>query len=844
MLTMPTRMMFQKHASQEGGTFWTSTATPEELRQVMLHPSGTTKRAAAPGSDDFENSFSSLAYQYIKAKAPKLIDYAIGFQVIKRDDDAARSKGVGVFGFKVGDMWLYVPVFFIQGDLRGHELLWLKSRNTFLPCKENWVNFLINRQPSELGEPAEGSTAAENGVRMPNLRRVFQPPMMGRKFGSYPGWCQGVIPLFAAGDLANGQAKSFRKIASWAKHNDLNDVADESPSALLTLRDLYETYPLIKQGFDKWYGGQEFFARHATTHKKRATDLFEDALAYRHDPQLDPFFDLINPRPNKFHVKLAGDLFADDPYDPVGAGDLEIYRSRGALDGAPVEVKQQFLKYGYAVLDKRAEDKATVVLEREPVQAMNPTKTGMYDVLLASGAEDGTSAKHEECLVLLAPISPRGKAKGILVIKASEPSVYARVPNTDVFVKPDTSENSKDNAQTDEAAVRLQKWLKEKGTATLEEDTVYVAVGPRGHAVGPFKVVTVDEDGKYRVQADFLDPTRGVRAHDDQKNWDPDAQTWNVEVLLNEPGASPTYGPDFVSIPDTHTIVKLEKIPAPKDRMAFSPYKPTPFLPLGNLFDLGSRIRSKRANDEYSVFTDGGEEFKVRVGGRVKKHASAKEAILDLVVRGGLREKAARDAVGLGKAKASHVFPVKRAYARYENTGPDAPALPDAWRGEEPVGPNSIDAIYRQRENVPMPDAVPQTDPMIYDPFYQPDRNMMTLAQQASQSGNKELFDVSVLANLAKTTRLDMMVDRYIGRHMSSIDGLGNTLFHIYNNYEIFADHYGDDDMPKLEDGVRNTFDSLGDLVLYLKEQAVNGGEGMPGTSTDEDASPNISDLS
>lgn len=75
--------------------YWTSTLP----RHALLD---NIKRAAIGGDNEtqFEQSFSSLAYSYIKDKAPKVLDYLVGFQLVDRNDD--NTKAVGVFGAKVG----------------------------------------------------------------------------------------------------------------------------------------------------------------------------------------------------------------------------------------------------------------------------------------------------------------------------------------------------------------------------------------------------------------------------------------------------------------------------------------------------------------------------------------------------------------------------------------------------------------------------------------------------------------------------------------------------------------------------------------------------------------------
>ena len=64
---------------------------------------------------NFERTFADLAYARLRDKAPSLLDYLVGFQLLDKNDDETRA--IGVFGFKVGSEWVYAPVFFIYGEL-------------------------------------------------------------------------------------------------------------------------------------------------------------------------------------------------------------------------------------------------------------------------------------------------------------------------------------------------------------------------------------------------------------------------------------------------------------------------------------------------------------------------------------------------------------------------------------------------------------------------------------------------------------------------------------------------------------------------------------------------------
>ena len=62
---------------------------------------------------------------------------------------------------------------------------------------------------------------------------------------------------------------------------------------------------------------------------------------------------------------------------------------------------------------------------------------------------------------------------------------------------------------------------------------------------------------------------------------------------------------------------------------------------------------------------------------------------------------------------------------------------------------------------------------------------------------------------------------------------LGRLLMNFYWHQEQFSDHYGKSEMPEMEDAMRNAFESLGDVTLFLKERSVD---------PDTDSDPNIDD--
>jgi len=101
----------------------------------------------------FEVKFGQLADSLVHERAPILAPYKVGFQLIEKDEDETR--GVGVLAYNMDKQWLYVPVFWLAGTIKGHTLLYIKNTDMFVPLSESWVNYLKSKQPFSMGTPSD-----------------------------------------------------------------------------------------------------------------------------------------------------------------------------------------------------------------------------------------------------------------------------------------------------------------------------------------------------------------------------------------------------------------------------------------------------------------------------------------------------------------------------------------------------------------------------------------------------------------------------------------------------------------------------------------------------------------
>jgi hypothetical protein len=114
-----------------------------------------------------------------------------------------------------------------------------------------------------------------------------------------------------------------------------------------------------------------------------------------------------------------------------------------------------------------------------------------------------------------------------------------------------------------------------------------------------------------------------------------------------------------------------------------------------------------------------------------------------------------------------------------------------------------------------------QTDRTVYNPASPLAQRDIQSVVGAAQTGQKEVFDTAMVGAMLRAVRDDSLVDRYMGELTKGLDKLGRILFMFYWHGDRFAERYGKSDMPELEDSLRNAFEMLGDVILFLKQKTI-----------------------
>lgn len=699
-----------------------------------------------------EQTFADLANARLRDKSPALLDYLVGFQLVKANDDG--SKAVGIFGFEIGDSWHYAPVFFFNGEIKGLDSLFSVDSDLFVPLNEDWVNQIINRRPNQLGE-VDHNSRSERGVRVPNYNRLRQIPS-----GSTSGL---------------GFNKTSSVIDGMLAMRD-NDGILDLPSALKQMG-----APVVNG-----------FLADMRRHPKLAEAVYS---FYNH-------FDFDAP------LKLAAEK--EDKVTIVSNV------AQAGADKLSDSEKEVLVTGGVAVVDKRPEMERSVVYRNETKQNLtNPTAGGMYDVLMSDG---------EVKKLLVFRVAGQD---GVLMYDA-EDGKHGVMPTAKVFtlrqyddaefrkeldkesVAPDAV-RARDCVvfcnQTGECSLGFEVESKATGVndiSTLRVRNYYVLDGYM--SASPIGYPTTVNHGSYR----FRNARDRVR-----------------DIIVAEAGSGEIrYLSDKMIVNQRRfRAIVLNKFNVKKNENFGGEYTELDKKSDEIVFregDFGDHMTVHAALQKVAqpirVWTDGCE---ITIKDQFGSHnLTAPNAIGHLMRKHGC---SAED-VRLMLKEAGH-DPITYNIKYAEGTLP----FPDPQDETEggPMSsfhPNQVHTTQVEKGTTP-------DNRQMYEyrsPFGgnadgEGQENTSDAVNEAAQTGQKDVFDASVLGAMVKSHNPTDMVERFLPTIVSGMDRLGRLMFLLNWHYEEFQERYGEDDLQEFSDNLKSTFESLGDLVIFMRKRTLSG---------------------
>ena len=701
--------------------------------------SGNPDEMQAPESANqrqYEDDFGQLAYQFVQDRAPALVPYLLGFEVVDRNEDG--SKAVGIFGFKVDDDFYYIPCFFLNNQVRGVDMVLNKKTNQFVPLTEDWVDYIINRHAVSIGGPADDRV--RDTMRNPDLSFVQRPQVALGKIASDGPWTY---------KQAWGRIKEVTaKIAQDPGFQEmLNGIGAAVKGGLAKVAES----KYIKDFMEK-VGGPEAMsgflaAMHDIDFANAAMTLYKGAEAFwtpnlkNASIHVDRMHKIAAARPKVRIVDSTEGLAKvaqDTPKSDVGEEDKPLDVEENA---------RQIVEHGFTIEDDRSDgetarvtdDSALVAFERRFTPPCGP---GKYNFIMHDNVA-------REGIMLNAVVSPHCVEGGTLFLFEDD-------GEGDGFVcasaKPNvvlTTEFDEDQASTDDPLQALFDRAKPISSIDIKDSgdqkSGYVFIDNKGNAAGPFAfsvslgdgehlrliptysgdlVVQTSADDSLRPHYGFMDWDLSDRYHDadgrrrDQSCCGCSPCDSNRPVTIGTFSGLPKQTSSGLIIPHDWKVVEVKSVrgdmymPLPQDEDISESRKrrqkaEQDFETLRSKFAFGSieqimEAMSSEGVERIKIASDGADYY-IQVDGSTRQHGplTYKQASVDLVTRFGFRPR--RAFVSLEKAAADRVNGLRLLV--------EVPSLRDSQVKEAQSG----------LVNVAMPapaEQIPATDPYTGVPVY------------------------------------------------------------------------------------------------------------------------------
>lgn len=781
--------------------------------------------------NQLEQDFAKLAFMFVQDRAVGLMPYILGFEVVEHEPDG--SKAVGVFGFKVGGDYYYVPAFFINNQVKGVDMVFSKRSNLFMPLTEGWIDNITERDAIELGDPSE--------AKLP--RRDFEQPNFD----------------FIRNPQA-GLAFSSKAAEAYEEFEEGKTLYKSAWDAMCrTTAEMLKKDTSLQEAVAGFVGS----LHHKELSKKAAAGDLTRWLSEVGGPAaVSTLFDAL-----ESNVKFANAALTVHPdieglyvhqFKPTAHGCAPVkqaeIRLREDVDGSTSDAnRQRVLVDGFYIDDKRDPQTLSRAYDFDYGATFGtPDGQGKYDVLTS----DGTS---QPCWVLETIVDQEHTERRTVVITEAQGTCKMRgvAFGDKVYVKGGRK------AETDslwDTAIPLSQMAEDYTYALIDKSGKNCVVGFRmsGASFTPGENEKINGyltgcggccdcecspccGPRGKLDSDFdmyrNDPYRDRKGHLLPEHRDEDH--FNGITLTKTTGKAVKAG-DRILIPSNYRALVLtvpwdvrQKWDKDHEKKLLDEDQPT--LKLGDITMLKTEME-KHAFHDLRVLKDG-PEFYVEVKGfGLSKPYGYKEACMSLTGRLGLSvgqtEEILAKAAEAGKCE-THIHLGKAA----QFVGASMPMPPDQMPSADPYTGTPVYGPFEAGVTAPLVGApqVPHGNPygenlggdgetqqMAGGGGAPMDPEAMDLAQQAAQLGQRHVFDMSAIGGLSKVYDTGNLIDTYIPQFLQAIDRLGRVLFLYYWKNEDFGERYGTSDTVEMEDTLRSVFKQFGDLTLTLRRKAVD----------------------
>ena len=148
------------------------------VKTALISPAIDAINAPSSPEDQqhiFEQKFSEMAYSTFSTRFPDLVNSIVTFKVL--DADMEKSVAVGAFIIEEDGEYIYVPAVLADNGLKPFDVMYIKSKDMFVPLTNEWLEEVRRTTLSTLGEGAKLPDTVATDV---DIRNVMIPPTTGR----------------------------------------------------------------------------------------------------------------------------------------------------------------------------------------------------------------------------------------------------------------------------------------------------------------------------------------------------------------------------------------------------------------------------------------------------------------------------------------------------------------------------------------------------------------------------------------------------------------------------------------------------------------------------------------
>lgn len=708
-----------------------------------------------------EKTFADLAYASLRDKASALLDYLIGFQMLQNEEDGKRA--VGIFGFEIDNKVYYVPVFFLGGEIRGLESIYSEDSDLFMPLSESWINSIINKRQVEVGDNDQRDRD-ERGVRVPSYTRLKTLPS------------------------SNGAINMKLGAAKLLKQREYDGVIDlpealREANATAMFKEAIFKQPRLREAFEQFYNVMDLTAA---------------------EPQ----------------VKAAAEV----PITIVGS------QTADAVSDLTDEQRSKIMEGGTVILDNRPEITKSIVYSTESRRPLeNPTDGGLYDVLWGDGTVGPAFV-----------LNTANEMPTVFVIRLDDDK-HCTIDPRQVFVLR--------QYMPTEYANELDKYGKKPSDVKPGDVAVFASfsgetsdgfcIRQNDKGIGDTVVLTPNDHYCATAKGGMYDSAPiGYGQAPARRSWhrsNPNDRVTRI-VVGGYGSKEPIFTENKLVVNDKSfraLIVNHASFAVEQDGVdeTYTDKKPDAILHEGDFGDLSTVTRSLEKTSQAVKFWKTGNQ--INITDQHGTHTLGKIAALKyMLVNHACGE---QDARLVSDGARSDVSVVQVKYA-------------EGFEGLPPFPPDDIDETYGNEMNALFPGQIPISLRMPQTPkdnreFYMyqspfgggghegngigggtsTGQSPLSQAQDAARTGQKEVFDASVMGSLLKSHAPTELVDRFLPTIITGMDRLGRILFLVMWHYDEFEERYGENDISEMLDSLKSSFEGIGDLVMFLQKRSLSG---------------------